>query len=273
MKQRRTVKRLVTTAILFTLTGIARSRSQEEPDSGVVFFFEAEETDKFYGCAHCYTPDYFGDQYSGGQGPGLCYPLGFVDFLPVPRGKTLIVGYGNGKAASNGVTITINNEAVVNPDSLEPEKWPKHKWWFHLSEEVHGELVVDVSEYLTLDSNRVRIQRPTSSISIPVIDYIKVLDTKVPVDRKLPARTFPSPSIAVVGGYVRVTGMIRGVPFSIDILDPMGRLLTSVSAEAGGSAAVDVPLPDKIAEGIAIVRVRSGRGSSAVRTMVKRGAR
>jgi hypothetical protein len=163
MKQRRIVKRLVTTAVLFTLMGIHLSWSQEELDSGVVFFFEAEETDKFYGCAHCYTPDYFGDQYSGGQGPGLCYPLGFVDFLPVPRGKTLIVGYGNGKAASNGVTITINNEAVINPDSLEPEKWPKHKWWFHLSEEVHGELVVDVSEYLTLDSNLIRIQHTDSA--------------------------------------------------------------------------------------------------------------
>ncbi len=272
MKQRRIVKRLVTTAVLFTLTGIHLSWSQEEPDSGVVFFFEAEETDKFYGCAQCYTPDYFGDQYSGGQGPGLCYPLGFVDFLPVPRGKTLIVGYGNGKATSNGVTITINDEAVINPDSLEPEKWPKHKWWFHLSEEVHGELVVDVSEYLTLDSNRVRIQRPTSSISIPVIDYIKVLNTKVPVGREPPARTFSFPSIAAAGGYVRVTG-IDGIPFSVDVLDPMGRLVTSVSVEAGGSAAMHVRLPDKIAEGIAIVRVRTNTGSSAARTMVKCGAR
>ena len=256
--------------------GQAGAGAQEsEGSEGGEWKLEAEATDKYWGCGLCESEDLCLDTWSGGLGAQLCYPHSFVDFMPVPKGKTLIIGYANGGSwfagsPSHSVSVSINGEKLINPDSANPAKWLEHRYWWPLEDTVMGERAIDVSEYLTMDTNWVRIGR--EHVHLIVIDYIKVSDVEVAVAGRRPRpepRTF---SAWIQGSHL----VVRGVQLrhaTIEFLDPAGRTIAVVPDAVFHRGGCGIPRSVRETPGVRLVRLRSGGGRPVLLSLLHVGTR
>jgi len=265
---------VVLAALLMGGTAGAAARESEAAEKGE-WKLEAEATDKYWGCGLCQGEDLCLDTWSGGLGAQLCYPHSFVDFMPVPKGKTLIIGYANGGgwfagSPSHSVSVSINGEKLINPDSANPVKWERHKYWWPLEDTLRGERAIDVSAYLTMDTNWVRIER--EHVHLIVIDYIKVSNADVAVaGRGAPPK--PRSLSAWIQGSRLV---IRGAQLrhaTIEFLDPAGRTIAVVPDAVFRRGTCGIPRSVLETPGLRLIRLRPGGGRSELRSVLHLGTK